>query len=46
VSESFLATSDRANPDLPRALKRHGAQITEVIAYRTLSANRCGAKKI
>ncbi len=32
----FLPRSDRANPDLPRALKRHGAQITEVIAYRTL----------
>jgi uroporphyrinogen-III synthase len=32
----FLPQSDRANPDLPRALKRHGAQVTEVIAYRTL----------
>jgi uroporphyrinogen III methyltransferase/synthase len=32
----FLPRSDRANPDLPRALKRHGAQFTEVIAYRTL----------
>jgi uroporphyrinogen III methyltransferase / synthase len=32
----FLPRSDRANPDLPRALKRHGAQVTEVIAYRTL----------
>jgi uroporphyrinogen-III synthase len=32
----FLPRSDRANPDLPAALKRHGAQITEVIAYRTL----------
>ncbi|PYU56492.1 MAG: hypothetical protein DMG55_23635 [Acidobacteria bacterium] len=27
---------DRANPDLPPALKRRGAQVTEVIAYRTL----------
>ena len=32
----FLPRSDRANPDLPHALKRHGAQVTEVIAYRTL----------
>jgi uroporphyrinogen III methyltransferase/synthase len=32
----FLPRSDRANPDLPTALKRHGAQVTEVIAYRTL----------
>jgi uroporphyrinogen III methyltransferase/synthase len=32
----FLPRSDRANPDLPPALKRQGAQVTEVIAYRTL----------
>jgi uroporphyrinogen III methyltransferase / synthase len=32
----FLPRSDRANPDLLPALKRHGAQVTEVIAYRTL----------
>ena len=32
----LLPRSDRANPDLPAALKRHGAVITEVIAYRTL----------
>jgi uroporphyrinogen-III synthase len=32
----FLPRSDRANPDLPLALRRHGAQVTEVIAYRTL----------
>ena len=32
----FLPRSDRANPDLPRTLKRHGAQVTEVIAYCTL----------
>jgi uroporphyrinogen-III synthase len=32
----FLPRSDRANPDLPPALKCHGAQVTEVIAYRTL----------
>jgi uroporphyrinogen III methyltransferase/synthase len=32
----FLPRSDRANPDLPIALKHHGAHVTEVIAYRTL----------
>jgi uroporphyrinogen III methyltransferase / synthase len=32
----FLPRSDRANPDLPPALQRHGAHVTEVIAYRTL----------
>jgi uroporphyrinogen-III synthase len=32
----LLPRSDRANPDLPTALKRHGAQVTEVIAYSTL----------
>ncbi len=32
----LLPRSDRANPDLPPALKRHGAQVTEVTAYRTL----------
>jgi uroporphyrinogen-III synthase len=32
----LLPRSDRANPDLPAALKGHGAQVTEVIAYRTL----------
>jgi uroporphyrinogen-III synthase len=32
----FLPRSDRANPDLPAALKRLGARVTEVVAYRTL----------
>lgn len=32
----LLPRSDRANPDLPAALKRFGATVTEVIAYRTL----------
>ena len=32
----FLPRSDRSNPELPLALKRHGAKLTEVIAYRTL----------
>src|SRR5258708_37620933 len=32
----FLPRSNRANPDLPPALERYGAEVTEVIAYRTL----------
>jgi uroporphyrinogen-III synthase len=32
----LLPRSDRANPDLPAVLKKHGAQVTEVVAYRTL----------
>lgn len=32
----LLPRSDRANPDLPEALAHHGAQVTEVVAYRTL----------
>jgi uroporphyrinogen-III synthase len=31
----LLPRSDRANPDLPAALKRHAAQVVEVIAYCT-----------
>jgi uroporphyrinogen-III synthase len=37
-SKVLLPRSDRANPDLPAALQRYGAQVTEVIAYRTLRA--------
>jgi len=32
----LLPRSNRANPDLPLALTRNGAQVTEVIAYRTI----------
>jgi uroporphyrinogen-III synthase len=32
----FLPRSDRANPDLPTALQRSGALVTEVVAYRNL----------
>jgi len=45
----LLPRSDRANPDLPAALKRFGAQVTEVIAYRTLrpaGTDQDGLKKI
>ncbi len=33
----FLPRSDKAGTDLPEALRRAGAQVEEVIAYRTLS---------
>jgi uroporphyrinogen-III synthase len=32
----FLPRSDRANPDLPAALQKLGANVTEVVAYHTL----------
>lgn len=35
-SKVFLPRSDRANPNLPSALARYGADVTEVIAYRTI----------
>ena len=45
----LLPRSDRANPDLPEALGRYGAQVTEAVAYRTLrpgEADRDGIKRI
>ena len=45
----LLPRSDRANPDLPEALERHNAQVTEVVAYRTLrpaEVNQDGLKKL
>jgi uroporphyrinogen III methyltransferase/synthase len=42
----FLPRSDRANPDLPPALKRHGALVTEVIAYRTLRPTEVDQEKL
>lgn len=35
----FLPRSDRANADLPTALRRMGAEVTEAVAYRTLPAD-------
>jgi uroporphyrinogen-III synthase len=32
----FLPRSDRANPELPEALRRLGVEVTDVIAYRTV----------
>jgi len=42
----LLPRSDRANPDLPVALKRHGAVVSEVIAYRTLPPSAVDEKKL
>jgi len=35
----FLPRSDRANPELIAVLKRFGAQVTPVVAYKTVSPN-------
>ena len=35
----FLPRSDRANPELIEALKRHGAQVIPVVAYKTVAPN-------
>lgn len=42
----FLPRSDRANPDLPTALRRYGADVTEVIAYRTVHPNDIDHEKV
>jgi uroporphyrinogen-III synthase len=42
----LLPRSDRANPDLPPALKLSGAQVTEVIAYRTLRPTEIDQRKL
>ena len=42
----FLPRSDRANPDLPPALKRHGARVSEVVAYRTLRPTEIDQQKL
>jgi uroporphyrinogen-III synthase len=35
----FLPRSDRANLELTEVLQRHGAQVTPVVAYKTVSPN-------
>jgi uroporphyrinogen-III synthase len=42
----FLPRSDRANPGLPPALKGHGAEVTEVVAYRTLRPAEIDQRKL
>jgi uroporphyrinogen III methyltransferase/synthase len=42
----FLPRSDRANPDLPPALRRNGAEVREVVAYRTLRPTDVGQRDL
>jgi uroporphyrinogen-III synthase len=42
----LLPRSDRANPDLPAALKTHGAEVTEAVAYRTLQPGEVDWQKL
>ena len=42
----FLPRSDRANPELPAALRRCGALVTEVVAYRNLPPNATDREKL
>jgi uroporphyrinogen-III synthase len=42
----FLPRSDRANPDLPEALKRVGAKVTQVVAYRTVAPSKADRERV
>ena len=42
----LLPRSDRANPDLPAALRRLGATPTELVVYRTLPATEVDQEKL
>jgi uroporphyrinogen-III synthase len=42
----LLPRSDRANPDLPAALRRCGALVTEVVAYRNLLPSSTDREKL
>jgi uroporphyrinogen-III synthase len=42
----LLPRSDRANPDLPAALLRYGAHVTEVVAYRNLPPSITDREKL
>ena len=42
----FLPRSDRANPDLPAALRKLGAKLTEVIAYRTIPPDSTNCTRV
>ena len=42
----LLPRSDRAAADLPAALSRAGAQLTDVVAYRTLAVHDAAAKEL
>jgi uroporphyrinogen-III synthase len=42
----FLPRSDRANPDLPAALKKLDANVTEVVAYHTLPPSNVDGARV
>jgi len=42
----LLPRIDRANPDLPNALEKLGAQVTQVVAYRTLRPTDSDKEKL
>jgi uroporphyrinogen-III synthase len=42
----FLPRSDHANPDLPEVLRRRGAVVTEVVAYRTLAPGAADRQRV
>jgi len=42
----FLPRSDRANPELPEALRRLGAKVTEVVAYRTVAPSKADREQV
>lgn len=42
----FLPRSDRANPQLPEALRRNGALVTDVVAYRTLAPSETDRERV
>jgi uroporphyrinogen-III synthase len=42
----LLPRSDRASPDLPAALRKSGAVVTEVVAYRNLPPNTTDRGKV
>jgi uroporphyrinogen-III synthase len=42
----FLPRSDKANPDLPEVLRRGGAVVTDVVAYKTLAAGETDKERV
>jgi uroporphyrinogen-III synthase len=42
----FLPRSDRANPDLPALFREHGADVTEAVAYRTVTPVNLDHQKV
>jgi len=42
----FLPRSEQGNPDLPAALQRNGALVTEVVAYRTVPPSKADRERI